>query len=88
MNFAPAVPHFGSPRPLHRQWPIVNASAILQAWVNTAREEWKVVNGRNEKLQAAEAVHEAAKKRAKDAVRLTSPNPGLSVAKPCSLPRL
>jgi hypothetical protein len=44
------------------------ASVTLQAWVNTAREEWKVVNGRNEKLQAAEAVHEAAKKRAKDAV--------------------
>lgn len=30
------------------------------------------MNGRNEKLQAAEAVHEAAKKRAKDAVRLAT----------------
>jgi hypothetical protein len=29
------------------------------------------VNGRNEKLQAAETAHEAAKKRAKDAVCLT-----------------
>ena len=29
------------------------------------------MNGRNEKLQAAETAHEAAKKRAKDAVRLT-----------------
>jgi hypothetical protein len=40
-----------------------------QAWVNAAREEWKAVNERAERLQAAEATLEAAKKRAKDAVR-------------------
>lgn len=37
--------------------------------MDVARADWKVVNDRAEALQAAEAAHEAAKKRAKDAVR-------------------
>lgn len=39
----------------------------LQAWADVAREECRLVNERTEKLQAAQAAHEAAKKRAKDA---------------------
>lgn len=46
--------------------------STMQAWVDVAREENGVVNERAEKLAAAEAAHEAAKKRAKDAVRITN----------------
>ena len=79
------VSQAGSPTPWHFRTlesapTCICAAATLQAWVNTAREEWKVVNGRNEKLQAAEAVHEAAKKRAKDAVRLATSTRHLALA--------
>lgn len=68
----PGSPALWQSRTLESAYPTACAFTFVQAWVNTTREEWKVVNGRTEKLQAAEAVHEAAKKRAKDAVRLAT----------------